>query len=93
MNIDVMYMSESTEWATPQSFFDELDKEFHFDLDPCADKTNHKCDVYFTKEVNGLEQNWGGEEYSAILRMVERLANGLKKVSEKGIRTTRLLSC
>ena len=61
MNIDVMYMSESTEWSTPQDFFDELNKEFDFNLDPCADEANHKCDVYFTKEVNGLEQSWGGK--------------------------------
>lgn len=59
-NIDVMYMSQSNEWSTPQDFFDGLNEEFHFDLDPCADETNHKCEKYFTKEDDGLSQNWGG---------------------------------
>ena len=44
-------------WLTPRSLLDRLG---HFDLDPCADETNHKCDHYFTKELDGLSQNWGG---------------------------------
>ena len=59
-NIDVMYMSKSNEWATPQDFFDELDKEFHFNLDPCATDENHKCERYFTKADDGLSKDWGG---------------------------------
>ena len=59
-NIDVMYSSKTDQWATPEDFFEELDKEFHFDLDPCADETNHKCEHYFTKEQNGLKPDWGG---------------------------------
>lgn len=56
-----MLSSITDQWATPQSFFDELNKEFKFTLDPCADENNHKCDKYFTKEQNGLKQDWGGE--------------------------------
>lgn len=59
-NINVMYSSKTDEWTTPQDFFDKLNQEFHFDLDPCADETNHKCKKYFNKEQNGLLQNWGG---------------------------------
>ena len=55
-----MYSSKSMEWATPQDFFDKLDAEFHFTLDPCATHENHKCQKYFTKAENGLEQCWGG---------------------------------
>ena len=61
LNIDVMYSSKSMEWSTPQAFFDALDSEFHFTLDPCADASNHKCDSYFTKEVDGLKQSWKGQ--------------------------------
>lgn len=53
-NIDVMYSSKTDQWATPDDFFKELDQEFHFNLDPCADEQNHKCEKYFTKEDNGL---------------------------------------
>lgn len=60
MSLDVMYSSKSDEWTTPQDFYDELNKEFNFTLDPCATDSNHKCENYYTKESNGLLQNWGG---------------------------------
>ena len=56
----VHYMSESNEWATPQHFFDKLDKEYQFTLDPCATDENAKCKNYFTIEDDGLKQDWGG---------------------------------
>lgn len=61
MNLELMFSSQSNEWTTPQDFFDKLDAEFHFTLDPCADDYNHKCDRYFTKEIDGLKQSWGGQ--------------------------------
>lgn len=56
----VMYSSKTDQWSTPQDFFDELNDEFNFDLDPCADELNHKCQHFFTKEQNGLSKDWGG---------------------------------
>ena len=53
-------ITDNEEWATPQDLFDELNKEFHFDLDPCATEENHKCETYFTKEEDGLQKSWGG---------------------------------
>jgi phage N-6-adenine-methyltransferase len=35
-------------------------KEFHFDLDVCASKENHKCEKYFSKKDDGLKQDWNG---------------------------------
>lgn len=61
MNTDVMFSSKTDDWATPQDFFDELNREFGFTLDPCADHFNHKCDTYYTKEQNGLVHDWAGE--------------------------------
>lgn len=58
MKNDVMFSSASDQWATPQEFFDQLNDEFHFTLDVCADETNHKCEKYFTKEQDGLKQDW-----------------------------------
>ena len=52
--------SNTDEWGTPKTFFEEVDKEFHFTLDPCATHKNHKCSTYFTKEQDGLKQTWGG---------------------------------
>ena len=75
-----LYSSNTDEWETPQWLFNELDKEFHFDLDPCASDENHKCDHYFTKNDDGLGKNWGGRECSAIHRMAERYLNGLRSL-------------
>ena len=61
MNTDLMFSSKTDQWETPQDFFNQLDRELHFTLDPCADDTNHKCDRYFTREQDGLQQDWSGE--------------------------------
>lgn len=61
MNTDLMFSSKSDDWETPQWLFDELNREFHFTLDPCADKHNHKCEKYYTKEQDGLSKCWEGE--------------------------------
>ena len=51
MNSDAMFSSKTDMWATPQGFFDELDREFHFEL---------KCRRFYTKEQDGLAQPWTG---------------------------------
>lgn len=60
MNSDVMFSSKTDLWATPQELFDELDKEFHFELDVCATPENAKCRKFYTKEQDGLAQPWKG---------------------------------
>ena len=57
-NMSVHYTSNSNEWATPQEFYNRLDFEFNFDLDPCSDGYNAKCERFFTKEDDGLIQDW-----------------------------------
>lgn len=56
-----LFTSNTNEWATPVNFFEELNKEFNFTLDPCATDDNAKCRKYFTVKQNGLLQDWGGE--------------------------------
>ena len=55
-----LFSSNTDLWATPQDFFDKLNEEFHFDLDPCATHENAKCPIYFTKEDDGLSKDWSG---------------------------------
>lgn len=78
-----MYTSKTPEWFTPKPFFDELDREFHFTLDPCATKENAKCKKFYTAEQDGLAQEWTGERVFCnppygrqIGRWVEKLATG-----------------
>ena len=61
MNSEVLFSSKTDDWSTPHEFYDALNEEFCFTLDPCADDTNHKCDKYFTKVQNGLVPDWSGE--------------------------------
>lgn len=58
-----MYTSNTPEWGTPQDFFDELNKEFKFTLDPCSTKENAKCKRFFTKEDDGLSKEWTGRVF------------------------------
>ena len=58
--MSVHFSSASDNWATPQDFFDKLNAEFNFTLDVCADSANAKCRQYFTKEIDGLSQDWLG---------------------------------
>ncbi len=53
-----MISSKSSDWSTPQKFYDRLNEEFHFTLDPCATKGNAKCKKYFSERENGLLQDW-----------------------------------
>ena len=56
-----LFTSNNNEWGTPVEFYNKLDKEFHFTLDVCASLENHKCNKFFTKEQNGLIQEWKDE--------------------------------
>ena len=57
---DVLFSSRSEEWETPIDLYCLLDGEFRFTLDPCATEKNRKCQKYYTKEDDGLQQDWGG---------------------------------
>jgi len=58
--MNVHFSSETNEWSTPQDFFDQLNKEFKFNLDPTSTKENAKCKKFFTEKDNGLEKSWDG---------------------------------
>ena len=45
-------------WCTPQDFFDKLNAEFGFVLDPAATDKTAKCSLYYTLETDGLSQSW-----------------------------------
>lgn len=60
MQREVYASSKTCEWETPKDFFDRLNAQYHFVLDVCATAENAKCERYFTKEENGLKQEWTG---------------------------------
>jgi len=79
MNTKVMFSSETNIWSTPKDFFNKLNDEFHFTLDPCANKDNAKCNKYFTEEQNGLVQDWNGETVFCNPPYGKQLYNWVKK--------------
>ncbi len=56
--MEVHYSSDSNEWETPIEFFNKLDSEFNFTLDPCCSEFNYKCKKHYTEKENGLKQDW-----------------------------------
>jgi len=47
----------STQWETPQAFFDGLNEEFHFTLDLCASPENHKTERYYKANEDTLDNS------------------------------------
>jgi site-specific DNA-methyltransferase (adenine-specific) len=78
-----LFTSNTDLWATPQSFFNELDKEFHFTLDVCATKDNAKCDRYYTKEDDGLSKSWDNEIIWMNPPYGKEIGKWIKKASEQ----------
>ena len=50
--------SKKMDYCTPQAFFDELNREFHFTLDAAATDKSAKCPVYYNPETDGLKSPW-----------------------------------
>jgi site-specific DNA-methyltransferase (adenine-specific) len=61
--LEYLYSSATDEWATPRQFFDLLDAEFHFTLDPCATPENAKAPRFFTRESDRLKHSWPGSVF------------------------------
>jgi len=93
MNTAVMFSSKTDDWATPQEFFDGLNREFGFTLDPCADDRNHKCAKYYTRAQDGLSQDWGGNVFSVTRRMAKKLETGFASLWKKARNRTPSLLC
>ncbi|MFE4203797.1 DNA N-6-adenine-methyltransferase, partial [Aneurinibacillus aneurinilyticus] len=86
MNTAVMFSSATDEWATPQDFFDQLNEEFKFTLDPCATHESAKCARYFTEEDNGLAQDWAGEVVFMNPPYGRVLGQWVKKAFEESVK-------
>ena len=86
-----LFSSERMDWETPQDFFDELDKKYHFTLDPCASKYNHKCNKYYTKEDDGLLKSWKNEIVFCNPPYGRSIYNWVKKCSEESKHSTIVL--
>jgi phage N-6-adenine-methyltransferase len=88
-----VFSAQTCMWSTPQYLFDQLDKEFAFELDVCASPENAKCTDYWTAEDDGLlmpwkSSNWCNPPYG------NRISDWLAKAAieaEKGNTTVFLI--
>lgn len=46
-------LNHKDDWATPSELYNQLDKEFNFDFDPCP----------INPTFDGLSIEWGGGEF------------------------------
>ena len=60
MNTNLMFSSKSDLWSTPESFYQKYNDIYDFKTDVCATADNAKCKTYYTKEEDGLLQQWQG---------------------------------
>ena len=61
MNRDLMFSNKNNAWCTPRDFFNKLNLEFNFTLDPCCMPKSALCSKYYTPLEDGLKQDWRGE--------------------------------
>lgn len=53
-----IHINNDDNYATPPEFYDELNKEFNFDFDPCPYNENE-----ITSETDGLLKDWGRSNF------------------------------
>lgn len=80
--MNVHFSSKSDLWSTPQELFDQLNQEFSFTVDVCATRDNAKVESFFTKEVDGLVQDWGGQRCWMNPPYGREIGKWIKKASE-----------
>lgn len=88
--------SNCDEWETPPDFFEKLNAEFRFTIDPRALPETAKCPTYFTPDDDGLSRPWiapgGGALYSATRRILGgRKENRAKRIGLKKRRRRALV--
>ena len=80
----VMFSSKSNDWATPQDFYNQLDAEFEFTLDPCASQASAKCASFYTEDDDGLSKDWEGQTVFMNPPYGRKIGNWIQKAYEEG---------
>lgn len=83
MNNELMFSSKTDLWTTPWNFFEKLNDEFRFTLDPCSTHENSKCNKHFTIEEDGLLQDWSNEVVFCNPPYGRKIKDWVKKAYEE----------
>jgi phage N-6-adenine-methyltransferase len=60
-SLKVLTSSEKHDWLTPDDWFEYLNLEFGFTLDPCSQHDTALREKHFTIAENGLAHSWADE--------------------------------
>ena len=59
----LMFSSKSNEWATPQDFYNKLNAEFGFTLDPCAHPQQQNAPPIIQRMTMGYQRTGQATQY------------------------------
>jgi phage N-6-adenine-methyltransferase len=93
LNKELMFSSKTDLWSTPQAFFDRYDNLFHFTLDVCASEENAKCPRFFTKEMDGLKQDWQGNICWMNPPYGREIGQWIQKAYEESKKSSTIVVC
>ena len=71
-SLKCMFSSMKLDYATPIEIFNQLNKEFHFNIDACANKENAKVSFYFNN-TDGLNEEWYIYDYKTDQEILGRV--------------------
>ena len=81
---EVMFSSKSSDWETPQDFYEKLNEEFGpFTLDPCASEETAKCENYFTMQNDGLFRSWAKQTVFMNPPYGRQISNWIRKAYQE----------
>lgn len=81
--------SNCDDWETPPEFFEVLNAEFRFTLDPCALPETAKCPTYFTPDDDGLSRPWIAPGGGVLFSVTRHILGGQRTNQAKRIGSER----
>lgn len=91
--MSVMGSSKDMTWPTPQEWYDYLNLEFGFTLDPCCEHATAKCAKHYTPAEDGLAQPWKDERVFMNPPYGREIGAWMKKAYEEARDNGALVVC
>ena len=80
-------------WETPENWFNYLNLEFKFTLDPCCVAETAKCKNYFTPDDDGLAKSWEDERVFMNPPYGREIPKWMKKAHDEARDNGALVVC
>ena len=89
----VQTASDDMAWETPENWFNYLNLEFKFTLDPCCVAETAKCKNYFTPDDDGLAKSWEDERVFMNPPYGREIPKWMKKAHDEARDNGALVVC